>query len=135
MLTVRSPLQYASYGLNVVVALVWFINGLYCKLLNFVPRHQQIVATMLGEEHAAIITRLIGVSEMLLAAWVLSRIKSRWCAIVQVVLIAMMNTLEFFLAPDLLLFGKANAVFATLLIGVILFNEYVLRPHANKTSL
>jgi hypothetical protein len=37
-----------------------------------------------------------------------------------------MNTLEFILVPDLLLWGRANAIFAFMLIGVIYFNEFYL---------
>ena len=50
--------------LTYLIAAVWFINGLFCKLLNFVPRHQQIVAQILGEEYAVILTKLIGVAEI-----------------------------------------------------------------------
>lgn len=39
-----------------------------------------------------------------------------------------MNTLEFILVPDMLLWGKANAIFAFILILVVYFNEF----HFNK---
>ena len=127
-------MHYLHRGINVLIALVWFINGMYCKLLNYVPRHEAIVARILGEQHSSVLTRMIGVSEILMAVWVISNFKSRWCALTQVFLIATMNTIEFFLAPDLLLFGKANALFATLLIGIILLNEYFIKPYLNKTD-
>ena len=51
-------------------------------------------------------------------------------AITQVIIIATMNTMEFILVPNLLLWGKFNSVFALLLICVVLYNEFVL----NKTA-
>lgn len=113
--------------LTYLVALVWLLNGLYCKLLNFVPRHQLIVARILGGEHAALFTRLIGLSEILMAIWIISRIQHRLNAITQIIIIAVMNTIEFFYARDLLLFGKWNAVLAIVLIAVICVNEFVLK--------
>ncbi|HMG83844.1 MAG TPA: DoxX-like family protein [Ferruginibacter sp.] len=112
--------------LTYFIATVWIGNGLFCKLLNFVPRHQLIVARILGNEHAALFTKAIGFSEMLMAVWILSSIKPRFCALTQMIIIATMNTIEFFLARDLLLFGKLNALFAFLFIALILYNEFVL---------
>lgn len=106
-----------------LIALIWFTNGLICKLLGLVPRHQAIVAQILGVEHAFLFTKMIGVSEVLMSFWIVSK----WCrklnAIVQCVIIAVMNTLEFILVPDLLLWGKWNSLFALLLIGFIVWNE------------
>ena len=59
------------------IALVWFINGLYCKVLNQVPRHQEIVGRILGDDVAPTLTVLIGISEIVMAGWVLSRYRSR----------------------------------------------------------
>ena len=111
--------------LNISIALVWLVNGLYCKVLNMVPRHRDIVARILGSEHADILTRVIGAAEILMAIWMLSKIKHRFCAITQAVIIAAMNTIEFIMAPDLLLFGRVNALVAVLFIAVILLNEYL----------
>jgi hypothetical protein len=33
--------------LNYLIAAVWLVNGLFCKVLGLVPRHQEIVATIL----------------------------------------------------------------------------------------
>lgn len=112
--------------LTVGIALVWLINGLYCKLLNFVPRHRQIVARIYGPTHAAVITHITGALELAMFIWVFSNIGTRLCAIVQIVLIAAMNTVEYFKAQDLLLFGKRNAIFATLFILLICYNEFFL---------
>lgn len=37
-----------------------------------------------------------------------------------------MNIIEFILAPDLLLFGRMNIVFASIFIGVIYVNEFIV---------
>ena len=114
----------ANRLLNYLIAAIWLANGLFCKVLNLVPRHEQIVARILDNDHSQLITVLIGLSEIAMAAWIISRILPRVNAIVQIVIIATMNTLEFFLAPDLLLWGKANAIFAFLFILLIYYNEF-----------
>lgn len=120
--------------LTLAIALIWLVNGLFCKLLNLVPRHQQIVANILGEAYARPLTILIGLSEVLMAVWVLSKIQSRLNAIIQIIIIAAMNMLEFLMVPQLLLWGKANAFFAFLLILVIYFNEFYLNRKLNQQN-
>ncbi|MEQ1732527.1 MAG: DoxX-like family protein [Bacteroidia bacterium] len=116
------------------IATVWLANGLLCKVLNMVPRHQTIVAHILGNEYAFIFTKLIGVSEIIMALWILSRFKTRINAIAQAIIIATMNTMEFILVPNLLLWGKFNSVFALLLICMVLYNEFILNKTANGVS-
>lgn len=106
------------------IALVWLVNGLVCKVLNLVPRHQQIVARILGPDQARLLTVLIGSLEILMTVWILSGIQPRLCTWVQVIVILAMNILEFILAPDLLLFGRMNLVFALLFAAVILWNNH-----------
>jgi hypothetical protein len=118
--------KYIKVILRWFILLVWLINGLYCKLLNGVPRHQSIVARILGEEHAQLLTKFIGVGELLIFCWILSRYQSKWCAAFQIALIAIMNTIEIVLAPDLLLFGKYNGLFAILLMVLIYIEAFVL---------
>lgn len=113
---------------NYFIATVWIANGLFCKVLNLVPRHQEIVGRILGNDHSRFITFLIGLSEMAMAVWILSSLWTRLNAITQIFIIATMNSLEFFLVPDLLLWGKANAVFAFMFILLIYYNEF----HLNK---
>ena len=113
--------------LNYLIAGVWIANGLFCKVLNLAPRHQEIVARITGNAHAGVLTTAIGLSEMAMAAWILSGIKTKLNAITQVVIIATMNSLEFIMAPDLLLWGRFNALFAALFCLLILFNEFYLR--------
>jgi hypothetical protein len=113
--------------LNYLIAAVWIANGLFCKVLDLVPRHREIVARIIGGAHAGVLTRAIGFSEIAMAAWILSGTKTKLNALTQVVVIATMNSLEFIMAPDLLLWGRFNAVFATLFCLLILFNEFYLR--------
>ncbi len=117
---------YTHTIINYFIAAVWLINGLFCKVLNLVPRHQQIVAQILGEEFARPITLLIGLLEILMAIWVLSGIKSRLNAVAQMVIVASMNILEYLLVPDLLLWGKFNSFFALIFIGIVYLNEFIL---------
>ena len=106
------------------IAAVWIANGLFCKILNLVPRHQQIVARILGENYARPFTTIIGISELIMACWILCGYKSRLNAFTQIVVVAVMNIIEFNLAPDLLLFGKYNVAFASLFVCVIFYNEF-----------
>lgn len=112
--------------LTFCIATVWIVNGLFCKVLNLVPRHEQIVARILGDNYSRVLIVLIGLSEIVMAIWVLSKFKSRLNAIVQIVIVGIMNTLEFILVPDLLLWGKLNSLFAFIFILVVYFNEFYL---------
>ncbi len=111
---------------NYFIASVWFINGLVCKVLNLVPRHQQIVADILGAEIARPLTIGIGFAEILMAVWLLSGIKSKFNAVFQIGIIILMNVLEFIFVPETLLWGKFNAVFALSFCALIYFKEFVL---------
>ncbi len=108
------------------IAFVWIANGLFCKILNFVPRHREIVAKILGNEHSFLFIKIIGSLEILMAIWILSKFKSRFCTIFQMLIVATMNIMEFVLAPELLLFGKINILIATVFIGVLYYNEFIL---------
>lgn len=119
--------QHLATWLNYFFATVWIINGLFCKVLNLVPRHQEIVSKILGSEHARSLTILIGIAELGMAIWILSGIKSRLNAVTQIIIIASMNIIEFILVPDLLLWGKFNIVFAFLLILLIYYKEFYLK--------
>lgn len=110
--------------LHYFIATVWITNGLFCKVLNLVPRHQEIVVRILGNEHARLLTLLIGVAEIGMAAWTLSGTRKRLNVVTQIFVIATMNSVEFFLVPDLLLWGRANAIFAFVFIVLIYCNEF-----------
>ncbi|MEZ4859198.1 MAG: DoxX-like family protein [Flavobacteriaceae bacterium] len=105
---------------------VWIMNGLFCKILNLVPRHEQIVARILGDDYSQPLTILIGLLEIIMAVWILSGYKTKLNAIVQILVVASMNILEFILVPDLLLWGKLNLLFAFIFILVIYYNEFHL---------
>tara|TARA_B100000768_G_C10982698_1_gene250512 strand:+ start:103 stop:495 length:393 start_codon:yes stop_codon:yes gene_type:complete len=113
-------------ALTLLIAVVWLANGLFCKVLNLVPRHEQIVAKVLGEDYSSPLTILIGLSEILMAVWVVSKFKSKLNAIIQILVVATMNTLEFIVIPDLLLWGRLNSLFALLFISLVYYNEFVL---------
>ncbi len=113
-------------ALNIFIAIVWVANGLFCKVINLVPRHQQIVGRILGTEYATIFTKIIGVLEILMAVWILSWFLPRLNAITQIIVIATMNIMEFVLVPDLLLFGRMNLLFALMFIALIYYNEFVM---------
>ncbi len=117
--------------LNYCIATVWIANGLFCKVLNLVPRHEQIVARILGDDYSRLLTIIIGISEIIMAVWILSGYKTKLNAIAQISVVATMNTLEFILVPDLLLWGKLNSLFASIFILVVYFNEFYL----NKKQL
>ena len=112
-----------------LITLVWLVNVLLCKVLGLVPRHAAIVARILGPAYAGPLTRLIGLAEIGMALWMVSGLYRRWCVVAQMLLVAVMNTLEAWLAPDLLLWGRANALFASLFIALLYYYEFVLpRP-------
>ncbi len=113
-----------NHFLDYLIAAVWLGNGLFCKVLNLVPRHQEIVARILGEDYARPLTLLIGLAEIGMVVWILSRIAKRANALAQITIIAVMNLIEIVLAPDLLLFGRFNIIIAFIFILIIYFNEF-----------
>ena len=117
---------------TLAIAAVWIGFGLFAKVLGLVPRHEEIVGRILGEAWAGPITVAIGAGEVLLGLWVASAVWSRLCAIVQIALLAGMNLLEIALAPDLLLWGPLNGLFAAALAGVVWFNQWVLGERAAR---
>jgi hypothetical protein len=113
--------------ITIFIAAVWIINGLFAKVLNYVPRHQEIVARILGSEYSEILIIFIGVGEIILAIWFVSGFFRKFNAGLQITLIATMNILEFIFARDLLLWGGLNAFIALVFILVIFYNEFILR--------
>ena len=111
------------YSINCyAIAAVWLSNGLVCKVLGLVPRHEQIVTRILGPTYAHPLTIAIGVGEVAIGGWVWSRHWPRQCAAGQIGLILTMNVLETVLARDLLLWGRANLLFAVAFCGFIGWN-------------
>jgi hypothetical protein len=68
-----------------------------------VPRHEAIVATILGSAVAGAVTIAIGLAETAMGIWILSRWRPRTCAAAQTSAIVGMNALELTLARDQLL--------------------------------
>ena len=120
--------------LTYCIAAVWIVNGLFCKVFNLVPRHEQIVARIVSNHNSRILTILIGLSEIVMAIWILSRYKKKLNTIVQMVVVATMNILEFILVPDLLLWGKLNILFALLFLFVVYFNEFYLNKKTTQIT-
>lgn len=114
------------------IALVWLINGLFCKVLNLVPRHRLIVSRILSEELATPLTYAIGLAEIAMAIWIISKYAAKINALLQIIIISIMNVIEFILVPDLLLWGKMNAIFAFLLVLVVYYNEFILGNKIRK---
>jgi uncharacterized membrane protein YphA (DoxX/SURF4 family) len=119
--------------LTYLIALVWLVNGLVCKVLQLVPRHEQIVARILGDQYARPLTLAIGILETGMAVWIISGIKSRYNAILQMVIVAIMNMIEFILAPDLLLWGRFNSLYACIFILLIFYTEFKLSPRVSRS--
>ncbi len=117
--------------LTYCIATIWIANGLFCKVLNLVPRHEQIVLRILGGYHSRLLTILIGLSEIIMAVWILSGYKTKLNAVSEITVVTTMITLEFILVPDLLLWGKLNSLFALIFILVVYYNEF----NINKKQL
>jgi len=117
--------------LTILISLVWLANGLYAKVLGFVPRHQEIAAKILGSEVSFLAVKVIGVLEICMFVWVISRKYSRFAAVTQIVIVLTMNILEFILAPELLLFGRLNIVIAVIFVSVVYLNEFIIKPKAS----
>jgi hypothetical protein len=120
--------------LTICIATVWIVNGLFCKMLNLVPRHEQIISRILGDDYSRVLTILIGLSEIVMAIWILSKFKSRLNTIAQILIVGIMNTLEFILVPDLLLWGKLNSLFAFVFILIVYFNEFYLNKKITQQT-
>lgn len=108
---------------GLAIGSVWVFHGLYSKLLRGIPRHERIVARVLGERWAKPATKLVGAGEVLLGLWVFAGWQPLPCAAIQTVALVAMNTLEIIRARDLLISPAGmvalNAVSrADLVVGV-----------------
>ena len=112
--------------LNLFIATVWFVNGLFCKVLNLVERHEHIVSQILGTSYSRVLTLVIGVLEIFMAIWILSTIKPKLNAITQITVIIIMNILELTITKDLLLWGAYNVVFAFMFVIIIYYKNFII---------
>ncbi|AXT19335.1 hypothetical protein D7030_13035 [Flavobacteriaceae bacterium AU392] len=117
--------------LNILISSVWLINGLFCKVLNLVPRHQEIVSKILESEYSKEFTFIIGILEILMSLWILSKYKSKINTIMQIILILSMNIIELIYVPELLLWGRFNVMFALMFILIVYLNEFKLNKMKN----
>ena len=108
------------------IALVWLGNGLFAKVLGLVPRHEEIVARILGTSYAHPLTVAIGFAELVMFVWVLTCWRLRLNAVLQMTVVMTMNVLEYFLARDLLLWGGLNIVFASGFVAVVYWYAFLL---------
>ena len=126
--------KHISLFLTSISVLVWFVNGLFCKILMFVPRHEEIVTKILtiifSKEYALyapVLTKMIGFAELVMVIWILSRFKRNWCAFMQIFIVILMNIIEILLAPELLLFGKINIFIALAFATLVYYDNFVLQ--------
>jgi preprotein translocase subunit SecF len=96
-----------------------------------VPRHEEIVGAILGPSLARYFTLAIGLAEVGMAVWIFTGWRFRICAVVQIVVILLMNVIEFVMVPHLLLWGRLNLLFAALLCTLIYMNAFPMRNNAH----
>lgn len=112
-----------TYG----IAAVWLANGLFCKVLKSRTKTRtNCRENILGADHSRSLTVFIGLSEIVMAAWIILGYQRKLNAIAQIIVVVVMNTLEFILIPELLLWGKLNSFFACIFVLVVYFNEFYL---------
>lgn len=85
------------------------------------------MAQILGSSLAGTFTLWIGICETALGIWILTGKRIKETAVFQILLIGTMNTIEFIMVPELLLWGKLNALFAFLIILVIYINAFFVQ--------
>ena len=115
--------------IRIGTATVWFVFGFIFKVLDLVPRHRMIVASILGEEVAGPVTLLIGLSETGIAVWILCGLRPRTCATVQTIALVSMNILELLLARPLLLAPLPMVCFNIAFLCIV---WYVALRHSGK---
>lgn len=78
---------------RLAISLVWFYQGLWCKVLGRVQRHASVVEStpFFNTRSAHLFLIALGWFETLLGVWVLSGIHLEMAAIVQIALLIMMN--------------------------------------------
>jgi hypothetical protein len=119
--------KYLHTILIYLIACVWLINGLFCKVFNLVPRHQEIVGKIIDSNYSRELTVIIGMLEIVMVIWIISNYKPKLNVITQIIIVMVMNIIELLLIPDMLLWGKFNMVFAVLFVLIVYFNEFSLK--------
>ena len=80
--------------IHCAVAAVWVYEGLWCKLLGGQPHQLQVVKTVpnYGSRLGKFLIKALGLIEVALAIWVLSRFAPILCAVAQTLLLIALNT-------------------------------------------
>ena len=75
------------------VAAVWLYEGLWCKLLGRVHSQVEVVTAVprLGPRFGGPFLKSLGIVEVVVAVWVMAGIAPGLCAIVQTVLLVVLN--------------------------------------------
>jgi DoxX-like protein len=90
--------------IHVAVAAVWLYEGIWCKLLGGEPNQARVVGAVpqLGPRFGAPFLKILGIVEVVLALWVLSRLAPVVCAFAQTVLLVALNTGGLLFARELI---------------------------------
>jgi hypothetical protein len=90
--------------IHVAVAAVWLYEGLWAKLLGREPNQARVVGAVpqLGARFGGSFLQMLGIVEVVLALWVLSRLAPVVCALAQTVLLVALNTCGLLFARGLI---------------------------------
>ncbi len=105
--------------IGILIGSVWVFHGLYSKILGGVPRHRLIVGRILGEGIADFATIAIGLAEIMLGIWVFSACFRKTCASLQTLALVAMNSLEIYLAKDLLISALGMVMLNVLFLSLV----------------
>ena len=100
-----APLDLHSHltWIRLSIAFVWLLFALLFKALGAVPRHQQIVARVVGTHASRGLTLMVATGEAALGLWMIYGRFLPLCVGIQTAVIVVMNALEIRYARDLLL--------------------------------
>ncbi len=107
-------------------ACIWIGFGILGKF--FTSRHTELMQEILEPYFHEYMPLILGVAEVILGLLILSGKWIKQTTILQIVLIIGMNSLEATIAPDLLLFGQFNFLFAILYSLIIFYTNFYLLP-------
>lgn len=133
--------QVSRLAVAPALASVWLVHGLYNKLLGGSPRHLAIVQSVpgLGGAPGRYALIAVGLAEVGIGLWMLSRRAPRTCAAVQTIMLLSMNVLELTFARDLLLWPAGllpiNLCFLALVWISATISGTSLAPSGNLTPL
>ena len=90
--------------IHIAVGAVWLYEGFWCKLLGREPNQVRVVAAVpqLGARFGGPFLKMLGIVEVMLALWVLSRVAPVVCALAQTVLLVVLNTCGVLFARELI---------------------------------